>query len=49
MVAVIDTLLDHDEYQALAVDLSPVKGRASSCVYPLGRPYANPECRVIIA
>lgn len=48
MVAVIDPLLDHDEDQVLVVDLGPVEGRASSCVYSLGRPYANPERRVII-
>ena len=48
MVAVIDPLLDHDEDQVLVVDLGPVDGRASSCVYSLGRPYANPERRVII-
>ena len=48
MVAVIDPLLDHHEDQVLVVDLGPVDGRASSCVYSLGRPYANPERRVII-
>ena len=48
MVAVIDPLLDHDEDQVLVVDLGPVDCRASSCVYSLGRPYANPERRVII-
>ena len=48
MVAVIDPLLDHDVEQVLVVDLGPVDGRASSCVYSLGRPYANPERRVII-
>ena len=48
LVAAVDPLLSHDDDQVLIVDLGPVDGRASSCVHSLGRPYANPERRVII-
>lgn len=48
MVAVIDPLIDHDDDQVLVIDLGPVDGRASRCVYALGKPYGNPERRVII-
>ena len=48
MVAVIDPMIDHDDDQVLVIDLGPVDGRASRCVYSLGKPYGNPERRVII-
>lgn len=48
MIAVVDPLLDHDVDQVLVIDLGPVDGRASNCVFALGRSYANPERRVII-
>lgn len=48
MVATIDPLLDHNDDQVLIVDLGPVDGRASTCVFSLGRRYTNPERRVII-
>jgi CRISPR-associated protein Cas2 len=48
LVAAVDPLIDHDGDQVLIVDLGPIDGRASSCVFSLGRPYANPERRVII-
>ena len=48
MVATIDPLLDHDDDQVLIIDLGPVDGRASTCIFSLGKAYANPERRVII-
>lgn len=48
MVAAISPLLDHAEDQVLIIDLGPVDGRASTCVDSVGKPYSNPERRVII-
>ena len=48
LVAAVDPLLDHEVDQVLVIDLGPLDGRASSCVFSLGRAYANPERRVII-
>lgn len=48
LIAVIDPLIDHDDDQVLIIDLGPVDGRASTCVFSLGKVYANPERRVII-
>lgn len=48
LIATLDPLLDHQSDQILVVDLGPIDGRASTCVVSLGRPYANPERRVII-
>lgn len=48
MIAVIDPLIDHDTDQILVIDLGPVDGRAERCVSALGKPYRNPERRVII-
>ena len=48
MVAGVDRLIDHDDDQILIIDLGPVDGRASDCIFSLGKRYANPERRVII-
>lgn len=48
MIAAVDALLDHADDQVLIIDLGPVDGRASSCVFSLGKTYSNPERRVII-
>lgn len=48
LVAALHMLIDHDEDQVLVIDLGPVDGRASTCVESIGRPYRNPERRVII-
>lgn len=48
MIATIDPMIDHDDDQVLIIDLGPIDGRAAESVVSLGKPYTNPERRVII-
>jgi CRISPR-associated protein Cas2 len=48
MIATVDPLIDHVDDQILIIDLGPTDGRASNCVFALGKSYTNPDRRVII-
>ena len=48
LIATVGALIDHAEDQILIIDLGPVEGRADTCVSALGKPYSNPQRRVII-
>jgi len=48
LIAALHPLIDHVTDQILIVDLGPLDGRGAACIESIGRPYVQPERRVII-
>jgi len=43
MIAMLDSVIKHDEDQVLVIDIGPAPGRSDRCVKAVGKPYIPHE------